>query len=223
MVLAVGFRRCDTSIMVRRILLAAVLAASVMVVAGCAASATPSGPPPPAGNAALPDPVTSDDLIAQGTVLQIGDEDPQLCLGAVAESYPPQCSGPVIKGWDWASAEQSETASDVTWGTYAVQGTWDGTAFTVTGDVIPLSLYDPPAALDPRGEEANAGSTPESELLRVMEDLDESRSPTVVTTALHNGYLWLTVIYDDGTVQEFVDEKYGAGVVAVQSALRPVS
>jgi hypothetical protein len=36
-----------------------------------------------------------------------------------------------------------------------------------------------------------------------------------------NGYLWLSVLYDDGTIQTYVDEQYGADVVIVQSALRP--
>jgi hypothetical protein len=35
------------------------------------------------------------------TVLQEGDGPPELCLGGVAESFPPQCGGPEIAGWDW--------------------------------------------------------------------------------------------------------------------------
>ena len=27
---------------------------------------------------------------------------PELCTGPIAESYPPQCVGPVIGYWDWA-------------------------------------------------------------------------------------------------------------------------
>ena len=47
--------------------------------------------------------------------------------------------------------------------------------------------------------------------------------PQVLTSTPMNGYLWLSVYYDDGTIQKYVDEQYGQGVVIVQSALLPVS
>jgi len=65
------------------------------------------------------------------TVLENADHGPQLC-GMVAESYPPQCGGPDIAGWNWDEAPDAETANGVTWGFYSVTGTWDGTAFTLT-------------------------------------------------------------------------------------------
>lgn len=42
-----------------------------------------------------------------------------------------------------------ETASGVTWGTYAVQGTWDGEQFTVTRPPIMLAVYDSMVVSDP--------------------------------------------------------------------------
>jgi hypothetical protein len=62
-------------------------------------------------------------------VLQNKDHGPQLC-DAVAESYPPQCEGPDIVGWDW-DAVKADSAQGVTWGTYTLFGTWDGKRFTV--------------------------------------------------------------------------------------------
>ncbi len=63
----------------------------------------------------------------------------------------PQCSGPEIDGWDWTTIELKETASDVTWGAFAVIGFWDGERFEVTEPPIPLALYDPmPLDPDPR-------------------------------------------------------------------------
>ena len=64
------------------------------------------------------------------TVLESPDHGPQLC-SAVAESYPPQCGGPDINGWDW-SAVEAESASGTTWGDYVVIGTFDGKALTLT-------------------------------------------------------------------------------------------
>ena len=40
---------------------------------------------------------------------------------------------------------------------------------------------------------------------------------------IENGYLFVTVVYDDGTLQSVYDARYGTEVVAVQSALRPVT
>jgi hypothetical protein len=65
------------------------------------------------------------------TVLDDGTAGPQLCAGGVQESYPPQCEGPPVAGWDWETVDH-EAASGVRWGVYRLVGTWDGEAFTVT-------------------------------------------------------------------------------------------
>ncbi len=36
-----------------------------------------------------------------------------------------------------------------------------------------------------------------------------------------NGYVFLTVIYDDGKLQKKMDQVYGPKIVAVESVLRP--
>jgi hypothetical protein len=69
-------------------------------------------------------------LRGSGTVLQAENDDvPRLCLGAIAESLPPQCGGIPIEGWDWDAVEGEETASGTTWGGYEVIGTYDGATF----------------------------------------------------------------------------------------------
>lgn len=103
------------------------------------AARTP-GPPRPTSI-----PAAEGEVLAQATVLE-KDGGPQLCLGVVAASLPPQCGGPVITNWDWATvADHAERRAGTTWGTFAVSGTFDGTSFTLTQDPIPLALYDPPA------------------------------------------------------------------------------
>lgn len=178
----------------------------------------------------FPRPAAAGEVLAQATVLQKDGEEPQLCLGAVAQSLPPQCGGPPILGWNWATVDQSETASGVTWGSYAITGTWDAAAFTVTQPPIPLSLYDPLAQIDPRLDEATPGPGEESTLLRLQDELNAAEySPAtatdwsdmpVLSNWTQNGYLWVSVVYDDGSIQRFFDDQWGAGVVAVQSALQ---
>jgi hypothetical protein len=65
-----------------------------------------------------------------------------LCLGAIADSYPPQCGVVPIANWDWHEVDGEERASGTTWGTYHVIGTYDGDVFTVT-DVGPVDTSDP--------------------------------------------------------------------------------
>lgn len=153
-------------------------------------------------------------------MLQVGDASPQLCLGAIAESYPPQCSGVAIAGWDWSRIELKETANDVTWGTFAVFGTWDGETFTVTEDPVPLALYDPMMSdPDPRLDPENAGESSDAELRGIQEVVSTDLPVDVLLSFVENGYLFVTVYYDDGSIQEYFDAVYGSDVVAVQSAL----
>lgn len=195
-------------------------AAALVLLAGCASADSGAGAPPapPAGAPAADGPV-----LGQGMVLQKDDAAPVFCLGAVAESYPPQCSGPEIVGWDWGAVELTESASGVTWGTFAVVGDWDGERFEVLEDPIPLALYDPMAAEpDPRLDPANAGVGEESELLGIQEELAEQDAFEVLVSSVENGYLFVTVIHDDGSIQDYLDAEYGADRIAVVSALQPV-
>ncbi|CAN5876906.1 hypothetical protein BH24ACT6_BH24ACT6_18010 [soil metagenome] len=68
---------------------------------------------------------------AVATVLASGDHGPQLCLGAIAESYPPQCGGLDVTNWTWDDLT-SERASGTRWGEFVVVGTYDPQAQTFT-------------------------------------------------------------------------------------------
>ncbi len=104
-----------------RAALAVVVAA---VIAGCGDDATVATGGTPGGSD-RPYTVTT-------TVLESPEHGPQLCLGGVAESLPPQCGGPDIVGWDWESVADEESELGTTWGVYAVIGTYDGEQFTLT-------------------------------------------------------------------------------------------
>lgn len=131
-------------------------AAAVLTVLGATACSTEaemravdpasgSGAAADASSGEVPQPVPDGEVRTSGLVMVIDDGDgPELCLGAVAESYPPQCGGPALADFDWGDAG-SEEASGVRWGSYALTGTFDGTTFTVT-DAIPAALYDTMAA-----------------------------------------------------------------------------
>ena len=247
-----------------------------------------SAPDAPASTEA-PTPVPDGEVRTRGlvTVLDSGG-GPELCLGAVAESYPPQCGGPKVADFEWGDVG-SENAAGVTWGQYALTGTYDGTTFTVT-DAIPAALYDvmtePEAGgLEPACDDATATDPDKA----TPEDLDAtlaaaSALPTYATAWLSNGTISVAVtgdaeaaeaelrrtwggplcvttvertdadlnqvnqdlqaalgdqlltsgsnapdtldaqvVFDDGSIQEWADATWGAGLVRVTSALEPVS
>lgn len=64
-------------------------------------------------------------------VLESPEHGPMLCLGAIAESLPPQCGDVPITNWSWDAVEGERRRAGTTWGMYAVVGTFDGTSFTV--------------------------------------------------------------------------------------------
>ncbi len=271
--------------------LASALVLSVTALAACgnegdtravdpAASGSPS-------SSAAPAPVPDGEVRTSGlvTVLDAG-EGPELCLGAIAESYPPQCGGPALVDFEFGDVG-AEEASGVTWGQYSVTGTYDGTTFTVT-DSIPAALYDAMAEPEAGGLEpaCDDAVTTDAEMA-TPEDLDAtlaaaSALPTYATAWLSNGTISVAVtedpegaeaelrktwggllcvttvertdadlntinqelqaalgdqlltsgssspdsldaqvVFDDGSIQEWVDATYGEGLVRISSALEP--
>lgn len=89
----------------------------VWVVAGCGQgtrTTPPAGGTEPTGSGSVVQPGAL--LVGHGMLMQDSSTSPvELCVGAVAESYPPQCGGPRIVGdVDWETLGP-ERASGVTW------------------------------------------------------------------------------------------------------------
>jgi len=175
-------------------------------------SSAHSGPPQPAPEGA----VRTADL---ATVMDRGTAE--LCLGPIAESYPPQCGGPEITNWDWSEHGHRafEQQGDIRWGTYLVTGKWDGTSFEVT-ETVPGALYDP-ASPEPTPTPTPAEDYSNSELERIAHELTDSLPGLQGAYGGEgtDGHVLVDVIYDDGTLQEWADEHYGTGVVLISSAL----
>lgn len=88
------------------------------------------------------------ELFGSGMVLQNGDGEARLCLGGVATSLPPQCDGPPIGNWDWAKVP-GHHRDGVTWGSFVVVGTYDGSRFTLTRPAVTPGEYDGPRPVLP--------------------------------------------------------------------------
>ena len=199
-------------------------ASVVLILAGCAGAGGAGGGSTDGGVGGWtpPTPALPATVSAVGTVLE-ADDGPELCLGPIAESYPPQCSGPPIVGWDWSAVEGEDNASGVTWGAYAVWGDWDGDTFTVTEEPVLAALYDPmidPSAPDPWDPSLPSGPLPEAEAQHIQDELADAL-PGFLTTAFVNGRIVAEVMFDDGTIQAAADEHYGDDAVVVVSGLKP--
>ncbi|MGF6823606.1 hypothetical protein M2317_002519 [Microbacterium sp. ZKA21] len=198
----------------------------MLVVGACAAQ--PGAPAPvssdaPSGQSLgslMPGPPDAT-VIGTGTVMDI-DGDVKLCLGGIAESYPPQCSGIPVIGWSWHGVDGSEQVDDVRWGAYAVTGDYDGEAFTATEAPTLLALYDPRGLEE---EDEHEGSRTDQEL-QVLQDEIITRFSSEPEMLLGSwpagGRLVVDVVWDDGTLQRAADDDFGADAVVIRSALREV-
>lgn len=206
----------------RSIALAGLAAAIVLGPAGCAgagpaapAAPVPTGPAVQAQLAALPTPAPDSPVLAVTTVLE-RDGGALLCVGAVAESAPPQCEGLELLGWDWAAFEHEQTGG-VRWAQgVAIQGAYDPEAgmFTQTGEPMSAAAITMPAI------EVPEGSLDAAAIEAMRRDFGAIERADVLATSGQQGTLVVEVVYDDGTVQQAIDEIYGPGVAFVISALR---
>jgi hypothetical protein len=86
---------------------------------------------------------------ANGTVLEDRTHGPELCLGGILTSLPPQCHGLPITNWRWDQVENEQRRVGTTWGTYHLVGTYDGSSFTTVRSGAPEPPTSPPP---PQGE-----------------------------------------------------------------------
>lgn len=210
--------------------LATAVAASILVLGACGSATNepttvvPTTSPLLAPTAAPPVtavPPARDPVTGVGTVIEKPGSPPELCLGPVAESFPPQCEGVPLSGWDWATNPpdaQSDAGTPVTrWGVYAVDGTFDGSTLTVSR-AVSLALYD--AMAEPSAPAVAPPDLSTAEWDAV--DAAVRAVPGLVTVERvdDEGPVAVTVVHDDGTIQQWADASFGAGAVVVTSALR---
>lgn len=197
---------------------AALILIGMLSTSGCTSvPITPASSDAPVGQglgSLMPGPPDGD-VVGTGTVLDTAS-GATLCLGPVMESYPPQCHGIPLDGWDWSDATGFETAGEVRWGQYAVTGMYDGSVFTATAEPVLLALYDPPPVDDPPAP----GTLSQADLDAIVDDITARDIPGVLSAGPLDGRVWLDVVWDDGTLQQAADDDFGADAVIVRSAFR---
>jgi hypothetical protein len=94
---------------------------------GGSTGADDDAPPPTA-----PAPGSDQLYEADGIVLEDESHGPELCLGGIALSLPPQCDGVPLANWDWDAVDGAQSGSGTTWGEFHVVGTYTDGVLTVT-------------------------------------------------------------------------------------------
>lgn len=64
-------------------------------------------------------------------VIQQAELGPELCSGAIAASYPPQCRGTPIAEWDWTDVPHNRSQGTLWSGPHLVTGAFQGAEFRV--------------------------------------------------------------------------------------------
>jgi len=218
--------------------------ACALALGGCASR--PSSDPPSASAASAARSQTEILTAPRYAMIIHTGDGPVICLGAVLDSYPPQCTGgPAVLGWDWADWDGAfESAASTRWGDFTVSGRFDPDAYTFTATEI--APWDPMTA--PQGPEAArmfatpcatpAGGwrvlDPEKTTEATMNEafaraaelagyaaswVDRSRAPTPAPDATPLEQFEFTQSYPDLTI---VNVSIDGDVVAGEQALREV-
>lgn len=146
------------------------------------------------------------------TVIDSGD-GPELCILGVADSLPPQCSGPVAAGLDMDG--WSEEQNGVRWGDRSVVVTWppiDGVVEVIEqSDLVTWETDYPPGKLPPECRDADtaAGAGPVNDYARTLGDLNGG------LYLANDGTLVLQVVDDPTPHRQALAEFGGACVVQV--------
>lgn len=166
-------------------------------------------------------PASCGEVRAVGQAVLDSGEGPELCLGVVAASLPPQCTGPRLVGWSWGEVEHQTSAGVRHSGGVLVTGTFDGTTLTLT-DVSTRDDADPSVRAGTPSEDASAVRATPPGLRAIQEAVMELPGALVGSRDRRAGTVDLLVVNDDGRIQAWCDAEYGLGVVRVTSAMEPI-
>ena len=121
----------------------------------------------------------------------------------MAESYPPQCQGLPVEGWDWTEHRGDfDDAGGVRFGTFAVTGGFDGTTVRYESAVAG-ALYDPMPRPEPTSSAAEQHSA--AELETIGQELQEL--PGAFSTMPGDNFVVVDVVHDDGSLQDWADHR----------------
>lgn len=211
------------------VVIGAAAAATLLALSGCMTGSggqVPSESPSPSHTAAADPTVAPDGTIALATPHPItvlekesrGD-GPQLCVGGVAESLPPQCSGVDLLGWSWDDhAGDFDERAGVRWGEFMVTGDYSPGDDTLRVAAVETDGPDPTPRPNLCTDDCEQ---PTDDLMDIARAIIREHDGVHSSGVDGAGVVHVGVTYDDGSLQRSLDEEYGAGLVQVDSTLVP--
>jgi hypothetical protein len=202
--------------------------AAVLVLAACGQGAGDAGSSGGDADTAADSP-SGDAVVYQGalTVLQGVERDAAELCGVVAESYPPQCGGLPVSGWDWEAVEHEE-AEGVRWGSYLVTGTFDGKSLVLTEDPVPTADIDMADYPELQYQEPEIGDPAEdlsTEELQAIADEITAAFPRYVFGGYaddQNGVALIDALLVTPELEAYAAEHYPEDTVVFSAMLKPV-
>lgn len=199
-----------------------VAAASALLLVGCATAGSGDGAdalPSPTATANEDGTFSVSTLVPYTVVDDPSSGDaPQLCIGVVADTAPPKCSGVTLTGWDWEAVEGDfEESDDSRWGLFTVAGDYSPENETLEVTSVDTEATDE-LPVEPRCEGDNCVQ-PTDELSDIASEIMSSTPGVLSSTVDGFGTVNVSVTFDDGSLQNSLDEQYGAGTVEVTSVL----
>jgi len=172
---------------------------------------------------------SADGTVYQGalTVLQGVERDAAELCAVVAESYPPQCGGLPVTGWDWDAVDHEE-AEGVRWGSYIVTGTFDGKSLVLTEDPLPTEDVDMADYPNLQYTEPEIGDPAEDlsvEELQAIADELAAEFPVVVNGGWadeQNGVALVDALLVTPELEAYAAEHFPEDTVAFSEVLKPV-
>jgi hypothetical protein len=193
--------------------------ASLLLVAACGHDSPDTAQDPGPTAPALPTAIPAADGPVTGLGLVLDNGKPGFCLGPVAESYPPQCTGLAMTGWDWSEHRGAfDDANGVRFGSFAVTGTFDGETLDAQS-AVSGAVYDPMPWPQPTSSAAENHT--QAQLDAIAEQLVDL--PGALSTTTGDNLVVVDVIHDDGSLQAWADSRFGDGLVFVHPMLAPAA
>lgn len=161
------------------------------------------------------------------TVLQGVDRDAAELCGVVAESYPPQCGGLPVTGWDW-DAVAHEEAEGVRWGSYIVTGSFDGRSLVLAEEPVPteeVDMADHPELQYTEPEIGDPAEDLSAEELQAIADELVAAFPAYVYGGWadeQHGVALVDTLLVTPELEAYAAEHFPEDTVAFSAMLRPV-
>ncbi|QCR18967.1 hypothetical protein [Agrococcus sp. SGAir0287] len=188
-------------------------------VGDAAPSSDPSAPPSIAADVLPAQAVPSGEVGVRGEVVDV-DGAPELCLGPQFSIAPPfACGGAPIVGLDWGEVDGEDAVGDTRWATMDLRGVFDGSTLTLTAEPTLADLSASPSGPPP----SSSWEPPSDALLDVEAAVVEELGPRALSTIAIGDVVLLAVLYDDGSLQAYLDARHGEGVVEVTSLMTDVA